>query len=448
MNLNIQTLVQRQFDQVDNAPLVVFRMLFGFLIFVESAGAIFTGWVKETFIIPDFTFTIIGFEWLQPLPGSGMYFYFALMALLGLMVMLGYQYRLSIGLFTLLWTISYFMQKSSYNNHYYLLILLCLFMWYVPAHGYASLDARRKNAVVSLTCSRWCISIFKIQLWIVFSFAAISKLYPGWLQGDFIDFVFVGKQNYPVIGQWLQENWVQKVVVYGGIIFDLVIIYFLLWRRTRKVAFGVTVVFHLFNSAVFQIGIFPYLMIALCIFFFDPFIIRKKFLKKKPISKTLYFENEVLSVRKKALLYLFGLYFLIQFWLPLRHHLFAGDVIWTEEGHRMAWRMMLRTKGGSIDFLVKDVANDSTWVVQPRTELNAKQVSAMASKPDMIWQYSKRLRKKYQKQGMQNVQIFARSRVRLNGGPAYPIINENQDLAAVKWQSMKHSDWILSPDEQ
>ena len=66
------------FKQIDNSSLIIFRIIFGLLIFLESVGAIFTGWIKRTLIDPEFTFTVIGFEWLQPLPGNGMYFYYLL----------------------------------------------------------------------------------------------------------------------------------------------------------------------------------------------------------------------------------------------------------------------------------------------------------------------------------------------------------------------------------
>mgnify|MGYP001602269733 FL=1 len=39
--------------------------------FFETAGAIAIGWVKEVYVDPQFTFSFIGFEWLQPLPGWG-----------------------------------------------------------------------------------------------------------------------------------------------------------------------------------------------------------------------------------------------------------------------------------------------------------------------------------------------------------------------------------------
>src|SRR5690554_893223 len=112
------------FKHIDNSPLIVFRIIFGLLCFLEAVGAIFTGWVKRTLIDPEFTFSFIGLEFLQPLPGNWMYVYFLIMGLFGLGIMLGYKYRFSAIMFALMWTTTYFMQKASYNNHYYLLMLL------------------------------------------------------------------------------------------------------------------------------------------------------------------------------------------------------------------------------------------------------------------------------------------------------------------------------------
>ena len=137
----------RLFTQIDNAPLIVFRIFLGFLLACETFGAIITGWVKSNLAEPKFTFSHIGFEWLQPLPGYGMYFYFAAMGILGLLIMAGYKYRWSLGLFTLLWTGTYLMQKTSYNNHYYLLILVCVIMWFLPANRYASIDAAQNPGI-------------------------------------------------------------------------------------------------------------------------------------------------------------------------------------------------------------------------------------------------------------------------------------------------------------
>ena len=121
------------FKHIDNSGLIVFRIIFGLLCFLESVGAVFTGWVKRTLIDPEFTFTFIGFEWLQPLPGNWMYAYYILMGIFGLLIMVGYKYRFSMLMFALMWTATYLMQKSSYNNHYYLLSILSFLMVLMPA---------------------------------------------------------------------------------------------------------------------------------------------------------------------------------------------------------------------------------------------------------------------------------------------------------------------------
>jgi len=92
-------------------------MFFGLLVVAEALGAVLTGWVDRVFIEPDFTFSYIGVEWIEPLPGNGMYYYFILMAIAGLFIALGYYYRSAAILFAVLWTGVYLMQKSSYNNH-------------------------------------------------------------------------------------------------------------------------------------------------------------------------------------------------------------------------------------------------------------------------------------------------------------------------------------------
>ncbi len=152
------------FKHIDNSSLVVFRMFLGALIFFESFGAIATGWIRRTMIEPKFTFNFIGFEWLQPLPGNWMYAYYAAMGIFGLLIMVGYKYRLSMLSFTLLWAGTYFMQKSSYNNHYYFLMILSAVMVVMPANRYASLDVRLNPQLKRLSMPNWCRLFFFIQL--------------------------------------------------------------------------------------------------------------------------------------------------------------------------------------------------------------------------------------------------------------------------------------------
>ncbi|THD69633.1 HTTM domain-containing protein [Robertkochia marina] len=428
------------FKRIDNSALIVFRIFFGLLIFLESVGAIFTGWVKRTLIDPDFTFNFIGFDFLQPLPGNGMYIYFAVMGLAGFLVMLGYRYRLSMLVFTLMWCGVYLMQKASYNNHYYLLMLLCFIMLILPVHRYASLDVKRDPTLKRLWMPRWCAWLIIIQVWIVYTYASVAKWYPDWLDLTFAANLMKSRAHFPVVGEVLQQTWVHAAIAYTGIFYDLLIVPLLLWKPTRKFAFLVSVFFHLFNSFVLHIGIFPYLALAFTLFFFEPETIRKIFLKRKPA----YTAGEVVLPNYRPwLLGVGGVYLLVQLLLPLRHWAIPGDVLWTEEGHRLSWRMMLRSKSGYITFRVKDKETGIEYKIEPKDYLSRKQQGIIVSKPDVIWQFAQHLKEKYAAQG-RDVEVYvSRSGVSVNGRPYQPFVDPETDLAASSWYWWKHQPWIL-----
>lgn len=427
------------FTQIDNSALILFRILFGVLLAIEAFGAIATGWVENTLIAPQFTFNFIGFEFLQPLPGNGMLWYYAVMGVFGLFVLLGFRYRFSITAYALMWTAVYLMQKSSYNNHYYLLMLLCFLMILLPAHRYFSVDAWKKPAIRKISMPRWCWLLLVLQMFIVYTYAAVAKLYPDWFDGTFISLLLGGKRNIWLLGEMLQQAWVPYFLAYGGFLFDLLIIPLLFWRKTRLPAFIAAIFFHLFNSVVFQIGIFPYLALALVLFFFPAKKINAYFLWNKP-----YYEGHALEVPnyKKPLLVFLSIWFVIQLALPLRHWFFKDDVLWTEEGHRLSWRMMLRSRAGKATFMVVEKATGDTTMVEKEKYLTPKQARSVSSKPDMMWQFAQRLEQMYAEEG-KAVEVYVDAQVSINGRPVQRLVDSNVDLAAEEWQHFSHSEWIL-----
>lgn len=425
------------FKQVDNSPLIVFRIIFGLLIALEAWGAIATGWVRRTLVEPQFTFNFIGFDFLQPLPGNGMYFYFGLMGLFGIFVMLGFKYRFSVIAYTLLWTSAYLMQKTSYNNHYYLLILLLIFMCIVPAHRFFSVDARRNPNIRSMKMPNWVVLFIIGQIWIVYTYASLAKLYPDWLDGTFPELLMKAKAHYWLIGDLLQESWVHMSIAYFGILFDLLVVPLLLWKRTRVVMFWISVFFHLFNSIVFQIGIFPYMSLAFTVFFFPKEYIHRKFLKFKPFYKVNEIKIPTLAPQLKTF---FILWFTIQLLLPVRHHFIEGNVFWTEEGHKMSWRMMLRSKGGYASFRIKNQNTGEIKYVKLDEYLTPKQKKNLL-KPDGIWQFTQRLKKEYASKGIP-VEIYARVKVSLNGRKPAFLVDPNLDLTTIDFDYFGHNEWI------
>lgn len=436
--------MKKLLQPIDNAPLIIFRIFFGFLLAAETFGAILTGWVKKNFIDPQFTFSHIGMEWLQPLPGYGMYFYFATMGFLGIFVMLGWKYRLTLSAFTILWTITYLMQKTSYNNHYYMLILVCLIMIFLPAETYASIDAKKKPEIKSLSMPKWCSMVMIFQIAIVYFFATVSKFYPDWLDGTFTKNLLVNKSPYPIIQEIFNQKWFYIFIAYSGIAFDLFIIPMLLWKKTRTFAFIASLIFHLFNAITLQIGIFPFFALSFAVFFYPPEKIRSIFFKKKPkldLQETPIYEN------KSVLMYFFIPYFIIQILLPVRHWFIKGDVLWTEEGHRLSWRMMLRSRSGYNNFKIYDKKTGQRIFYSINSKLTPKQVAMVSEKPDAIWQMAQRIKQEYALQG-KDVSVFTDCEVSINQKPYRKFIDPKVDLAATEWNYFFHNEWILLYDNQ
>lgn len=422
------------FKPIDNSSLVLFRILFGLVLFVELAGAVAIGWVDEVYIDPNFTFTFIGFEWMQPLPGKGMYLVFLALSILALFIAIGYRYRLSVFLLFIGWGYVYLMHKCSYNNHHYLYWMLIGIFFFLPAHKYWSADLRAGRVKESLVCRWWHVHLFIGIYLVVYTYAAIAKLYPDWYHGIPLDIWFKAKSERPIIGAFYGWEYAPMLFAWGGKFFDFLIIPMLLWRRTRWVAVGLSLVFHILNSITFEIGTFPYMMIVSIVLFFPPEQIKARFFKNKQDPELQNVElpkNRILTQ-----VVLVG-YLTIQLLLPLRHHLYEGNVFWTEEGHRLSWRMMLRSKRGSASFEIRD--NDNNLIHHNvHDHLTNKQFYTMSTHPDMIWQYVQYLKSLYG----EDISVKVVDYVQLNKGPRVSMIDQDADLAKTEWHRFKHHDWI------
>ena len=427
------------FKAIDNSPLIVFRIFFGFLVACESFGAILTGWVKRVLIDPQVTFSFIGFEWLKPLPGFGMYFYFIAMGVFGLAIMLGYRYRIAIISYTILWAGAYFMQKTAYNNHYYLLLLISFLMIFLPSNSYASLDVRQNRIKEENTMPYWISLLFIIQVAIVYVFASIAKFYPDWLDGTFTRNLLADSTNVITLKKLFLQKWFYLFIAYMGIIFDLLIVPLLLFKKTRMLALLASLTFHLFNAIFLEIGIFPFFALTFVLFFYEPETIRSVFLRRKTSIETDNGHSNYYG--KKIVYFLIIPYLIIQLLLPLRHHFIEGDVLWTEEGHRLSWRMMLRERNGFIHIRIKDLKTGEESLYDYRKNLTDKQIQNLATKPDFIWQYCQYITKEFKGK---DIAIFINCKNSINRKEYKILIDPKFDMAKAKWDYFMHNEWLLN----
>lgn len=436
--LKYSALLEKLNAPIDNIQLILFRILFGILLAWHCVEVILNGWIKSVFIEPHFTFAHIGMDWLQPLAGNGMYYYFAVMAVFGVLVFIGLLYRYSLGIFTILWAAAYFMQKTTYNNHYYLMLLLCIIMLFLPANTSYAVDVKINPTKKQNSMPSWCRLLLILQISIVYFFATVAKLYPDWLDGTFIR-ILLSRFKLPILRELFSQDWFIYSITYGGLLFDFLIIPLMLYRKTRKYAFVAAIFFHLFNKVILSIGVFPFLALAFSVLFFPPTFFRKYIFKDK-IEIPTFIPSSLLN--NKILLYFFLPFFILQLSLPLRHWFIKGDVLWTEEGHRLSWRMMLRDRTGYTKFLIVNNATKKGTYYDLDKLLTKSQIKGMRTKPDMIWQTAQKIKEEYQKKGA-DISIYVESKVSINGKKKLSLIDPNTDFAKAKWNYFTHNDWIL-----
>jgi hypothetical protein len=122
--------------------------------------------------------------------------------------------------------------------------------------------------------------------------------------------------------------------------------------------------------------------------------------------------------------------------------------MWNEEGHRYAWRMMLRAKVGYVTLNVINNETGEKHLVRPADYVTTKQAWSLAIHPDMFWQFIQVVKQDFADKGMTNISIYADSKIKVNKGQLHTFIDPDYDLAKAKWHFFKHSDWILpEPDD-
>lgn len=149
---------------------------------------------------------------------------------------------------------------------------------------------------------------------------------------------------------------------------------------------------------------------------------------------------------KPLLIWFFIPYFIIQLALPIRHWFIPNNVLWTEEGHRLSWRMMLRMRQGITHFHIVDKETQTTIPYDYTERLSYKQQSFVAAYPDGIWQMAQIIKKKFAAKN-QEISIYVDSQVAINGGDFQTFINPKVDFATAEWNYFTPNTWIIVPEE-
>lgn len=428
------------------APLAVFRIVLGLMLFASTIRFWLKGWIYDLYIAPHFYFPYYGFSFVKPL-GNWTYLMFFICALAALFVAIGLFYRVSIITLFVSFTYIELIDKSTYLNHYYFVSMVCFLMILLPAHACFSFDAARNKSINKGQIPKWMLDSMKVFICILYVYAGLAKLNSDWLlRAEPLRIWLPARNDTPIIGWLFNYQWVAFAFSWIGCIYDLLIA-FLLWNsRTRLWAYAVVVIFHILTAILFPIGMFPYIMIGTALIFFSSEthqqilnFLAKTFRLKIMVNAQVVWQDSRISAKliKGAL----GLFFCFHLLFPMRYLLYPGELFWTEEGFRFSWRVMLMEKAGYAQFTVKDKSGKVEFV-NNTDFLTPLQEKMMATQPDMILQYAHILRNHYANKGFTDPQVYADSYVSLNGRIGRSLVDTSVDLAREK-ESFHHKTWIL-----
>lgn len=421
---------------VDAAALAVFRIVFGLTMFGGICRFLTTGWIEPMYERPRFFFTYPGFEWVTAWPAWGMYLHYAVLAALALCIAAGVWSRAAAALFTLGFLYTQLIDATNYLNHHYLVVLLGALLVVLPAHRIWSVTAWRDPARRVDVVPAWALWALRVQVGVVYVFAGLAKAQPDWLvHAQPLNIWLSARTDTPLVGPWLDERWVAYAFSWGGFLFDTTIVLWLSWRRTRLPAYVVLCGFHAATWYFFNIGMFPFIMTGAALVFFPPETWRR-LLRRAPVAADAVVASGGIT---RPLAVLLAIHLAFQVLLPLRHHVYPGNVLWNEDGGRFAWHVMLREKQGSVTYIVR-FSDGRRLEVPPRHYLTARQEREMSGQPDMILQLARHLAADLRAQGHRSFAIHADTAVSLNGRAPVPLIDPAVDLLAVS--DLGPRDWV------
>lgn len=448
--------IPRLFALIDGAALLAFRVGFGLLMAVLIARYFLNGWIAEQYYDPSRFFSWPGLAWIRPWPRPWMEVHFAALGVLALFIAAGLYYRVSIVLFGLGFTYAHLIDKTNYLNHYYLISLVSLLMALMPLGGDVSLDAWRRPSRARPPFRGWMLWILRFQIGAVYFFAAISKLEYDWLfRAQPLRLWLSRLEHLPLLGPILGESWTAFLLSWGGAAFDLSVLFLLFWGRTRTAAFVLVVAFHAATALLFPIGLFPWIMTISALVFFPPDWPRRllspglRWLRLPGPAGAGSAPKGSAPLRPAKEVFVCGFlaaYVLFQAALPLRSHLYGGDVLWTEEGFRLSWRVMLIEKSGSCRFFARNARTGSEREISPAVYLTPAQSWFMSTQPDMIRDFACMLQGELEREEEGPWEIRAEALVSLNGRPSRPMIDPRANLAAVPYLPGRNP-WILPAEE-
>ncbi|MBM3848521.1 MAG: hypothetical protein FJ405_19835, partial [Verrucomicrobia bacterium] len=410
--------VQLLRSPVDAASLALFRIGLGIVMALEALDLCLPypqaismgGSPLETYFTGGdirFHFPYEGFEWLPLLPKTWIHVVTGLLGVSSLLMAAGWKHRWTSGTACLCWIYLWTVEstRSYWQSHYYMEALALFLIVWTPASAVMSVDAwraRRNSKPSSNLVPFWPVLLLRGQLVIAYFYAGVAKINLDWLLGAVPVRWFLTEPHVTApYAKWMPqsaftmfESFVHSVpfayfLSYTGLVFDLLIGFLFLFRRSRYLAMALMALFHLTNHfLIFEnIGRFPLAGLATATIFLNTDWPRRfwrwvchprfsrpdwgwfwsGFIALPVVGGLLVWKAErtslgtqgppgssLLTIARWTPMVVVG-WLAWQAIIPLRHYFIAGDARFTYEGLSFSWRLKTDTgRGKVIEMQIKD----------------------------------------------------------------------------------------------
>ena len=163
---------------VDAGPACAFRALFGASMLLHVGRLHYLGMYRRSIVEPEFHFGYGVPFVVPPTSESVALVHLASLALASIGITLGIHSRGCCLVFAVLYAYFVLCERTMFNNHYYLYILLALLLSLVGADQTFAIGAARQRRPPLL---HWHTLLLRCQVCVVYMYAGVAKLNSDWV---------------------------------------------------------------------------------------------------------------------------------------------------------------------------------------------------------------------------------------------------------------------------
>jgi len=267
----IGSLLQIVSRQTDARPVAIVRMLVG----LAAIGFALEAWVNIGRVLSPQVVDMPYVAWYPSLPVATLPLFIGLWLCAALAFVLGLGTRLCGAILTLSMVYTLFFDQQLYSNHLYLATLVVLLLTIAESGARFSLDARWSGGHDLIL--EWPILLLKIQISIVYFYAALLKVNPQYLSGAMLASFWPFNELVALPGGWSSVQILPFLAVIS-ILTELFLSVALWVPRLRWLALAVGIGFHVMiiytggatpGEPDIAFAIFALVTVAPYILFFD-----------------------------------------------------------------------------------------------------------------------------------------------------------------------------------